>query len=335
MQGSGSFTVSLEQARAQLAEHLLESADESLLKIVQAGVALGAKGLHFGLHPGFLRVELLEVSLSEAESHSLFSWLLAPHSGTRARGLRHLASAINTCVLTSPFPLALCSWDGEKGTSILWHAQGVTRLPDPPPQGRSQTWLELRRTGSEVWLRRLKRWLPGEIVARLTDQPGNEPERRLLYERARWCPVPILLNGRPLPPPPVTPPNAISDSDAFRPQVASSHWIPLGPEGVGIRSPQGGIARALIAWGMQPVFGEVRSQIVWVCDGVTVETQFQEGTPRGDFRWVVASCDGLNTDLTGLRLLRDATRQAMEEFLWQQFRDLRRGGKPLPPDLGG
>lgn len=310
-ESAGSFTLSLESAREKLAAFLLETPEDCVLKLIQAGVALGARQLSLTVRPGRMRVDMFGATVSPDHLSQILGLLLADRCPV---GLRHLALAINTAILTQPNGVALSSWDGQRGRCLEWKGTARRTRELNCPGQRPYCTFEVRRNpvGMFNW------W-------------GSNPEQNLVRARACWCPIPIYLNGRWLAPPPLGPHELHHQDEAI---LHRTWWL----EGQGIRgfdsaawdwpwrpnyrTPRGGF----LAVGLQPTVSDVRSRIHWILDGVEACVQNLPGNPGGGFCWLVLPAEGLNTDLTGLSLVNDQPlRQRVDQVL-DLLKDLQRRG---------
>ena len=284
LDSAGKFTLSLEHAKEKLSEFLLKSTQDYLLKLVQAGVAAGARTLDLRSSTGSLSFSMHGVSFDPIDLENILTHLLQPGQGAQARALRHLAIAINTAITTRATGITLATWDGHKGQKIFWKAGGRSSQPWRPFRSQPCVHFGVRRTvlesASQFWHLLGQR----DIFSMLTGgRAGLDPDRQTVLDRAIWCPVPLALNGQWLPRPRLGPPRGAIFS---RTQVLHSSWLPLdNPEDPGIRRfHQQGMAwpwsrhfdttsAGAVNAGLQDSLSEATSQLNWVLDGVLVATQ--------------------------------------------------------------
>jgi len=305
-QSSGSFTL-LADARHKLSAYLLESPADWVLKLVQAGVALRAQQICFSVARPRVSGRLIGVTTDSEQLMRLLAPLL--HDGWIGGGWHHFALAFNTAMFTAPQGLRLAYWDGREGYRFEWLGNAYRRSPAAPAP-EPEVCLEVAHRPNSLW-----GWL-WQLL-----QPGAGAEARLLRLRARWSPVPILLNGQALPEPVMGPVDPLYSKDGFEARLERSWWLPgSGLRCLGEREQCGGV----VAVGRQPELGQVRSSITFVVDGVETPAHLLSGRPGGEFDWLVMPADGLRTDMTGLRLVFDELFRARLDQACDQLARCRR-----------
>ncbi|MFN8611171.1 MAG: hypothetical protein U0931_26745 [Vulcanimicrobiota bacterium] len=299
----------LGDARQKLATYLLESPSDMVLKMVQAGVSLRASRIDFELTRRRWLCRLAGVSSNTEQLMRLLVPFLQG-GGWKGGGWHHFALAFNTALFTSPQGLRLAYWDGQEGYRFDWTGSKYRRSA-LSARAETEVSLEMVHRPGSVW----------EWAWQLL-QPRSSAEARLLRQRARWCPVPVQVNGRPLPPPVLGPMDPHYQREGFEARIERSWWLP----GSGLRRhDENSQCGGLLAVGRQPEIGQVRSSITFVLDGVETPPHLLGGRPGGEFEWMVMPAHGLNTDISGLRLvLDDLFRQRIDEAYAQLSRQ--RGG---------
>jgi len=311
LDSAGQFTVSMEHAKEKLSEFLLQSTEEYLLKLVQAGVAAGASTLD--LHSSTTRVRFCMhgVHLDPIDLSHILNHLLQPGQNRQPPLLPHLAIAVNTAIMTRATGMTLATWDGTQGVRFEWKASGRQQRPwalrtGTPPR----VYFEVRRTGLEFLANFFHLFNQRDILSMLIgSRSGVDPDRLLVMDRAIWSPVPIRLNGRWLPKPQLGPIDG--------PKLSTREWLQLPPESPGIRGfdpklmdwpwsrnytrPVGGV----VASGVQPAFDGVASSILWIYDGVITQSELLEEIPSGLFGWAVVPAYDCSSDVTGLSIVQN------------------------------
>lgn len=312
-QSSGAFTV-LADARQKLSAYLLESPTDFVLKFVQAGVALRAREIVFQVSRRQVDCRLIGVTSSSEQLMRLLAPFLQ-EQGWMGGGWHHFALAFNTALFTSPQGLRLAYWDGREGFRFEWMGNKYRRSPVPPAP-EPEVSLEVAHRPSSLW-----EWL-WQLL-----QPRSGTEALVLRQRARWSPVPIRLNGQVLPDPVLGPVDPHYRKDGFEARL-QRHWLlpGTGLRGLDGSSPCGG----LVAVGLQPELGQVRSSITFVVDGVETPPHLLSGRPGGEFDWIVMPADGLRTDITGLRLVLDELFRERVDQAYDQLTRQRSLGKAIP-----
>lgn len=347
LDSAGKFTLSVDHAKEKLSEFLLESTEEYLLKLVQAGVAAGATALD--LHSSTTRVRFCMhgVSLDPADLRQILNHLLQPSQSAQARTLRHLAIAVNTAVMTRATGMVLATWDGNRGEHIEWKAEGRKARPwKLRPGAPSRVYFEVLRTGVEFFSNFIHLLSQRDILSMLVgSRAGLDPDRLLVMDRAIWSPVPIRLNGRWLPRPALGPPEAqISSIFGPRSPMSQQRWLSRDSANPGIRNfdpqaidwpwsrnyrtPSGGT----VGIGTQPTFENVGSYVQWVFDGVLTQLVPLESARPRLFGWAVLPAYDCSTDVTGLRLIENERLQDLAQpglqVLQELFEQVRPGGEP-------
>lgn len=313
-QSSGAFTV-LADARQKLSAYLLETPADWVLKLVQAGVALRARQVEFHMSRRRVNCRLIGVTTNTEQLMRLLAPFLQDHGWTGG-GWHHFALAFNTAMFTAPKGLSLAYWDGQEGYRFEWLGSKYRRSPSLAA-AEPEVSLEVAHRPNSLW-----EWL-WQLL-----QPRSGAEARLLRQRARWSPVPILLNGQPLPEPVMGPVDPLYLKEGFEARLERSWWLP----GTGLRcwgeqKQCGGV----VAVGMQPELGQVRSSITFVVDGVETSPHLLSGRPGGEFDWMVMPADGLRTDITGLKLVLDDSFRARVDQAYEQLTRQRSAGKAIRP----
>lgn len=288
----------LGDARQKLAAYLLETPADFVLKIVQAGVTLRATRIEFELTRSRSLCRLVGVRSSTGELMRLLVPFLEG-SGWKGGGWHHFALAFNTALFTAPQGLRLAYWDGQEGYRFDWTGSKYRRSP-ASARLEPEVSMEITPPAASIW----------EWAWRLLN-PRSSAEARLLRQRARWSPVPILVNRRPLPQPVLGPVDPQYLKEGFEARIDRSWWLP----GAGLRClGQSTECGGLLGVGRQPEVGQVRSTITFVLDGVETSPHLLGGRPGGEFDWMVMPANGLNTDISGLRLVQDELfRQRIDE----------------------
>ena len=341
LDSAGSFTISAEQAKEKLSQYLLESTEEYLLKLIQAGVAAGASELQ--LHSSTTRVQftMKGCSFASRDLSEILYHLVRNDEGSQARALRHLATAVNTAVATRATGIVLATWDGRQGQRLEWKANGKQVSAWNLEAGKTPClYFEVRRTGLEFFSNFFHLLGQRDILSMfLGTREGMDPDRLMVMDRACWCPVPLSLNGRWLPKPSLGP----REGGLGRPRNLKTRWLDLVPsEDPGIRHfdqnrfdwpwsrnyarPQLGV----VSSGFRSSFDTTGSLIHWVLDGVTVWNESIEGVPIGSFAWAVGSAHGATLDLTGLKVIPNAHLLERKRELTEAAWDLL-GSRPREP----
>lgn len=355
LESRGQFTLSIDHAKEKLSEFLLNDAQEYLLKLVQAGVAAGANRLELRSHTTQCTFVMEGAFLSVTDLENILYHLLGNlGQDSHSRCLRHLAIAVNTAITTRATGLSLSSFDGNQGHRVEWSAHGRTLRPWTPRTRKPQVVFHVQRTILESAAQFMHFMGSRDILSMMIgSRQGMDPDRMLLVDRASWCPVPLMLNGRWMARP--TPGQSPSGSLAYR-QFA---YLPREGEDPGVRRFKG----TGWSWPWQPHYESPDSALImaeprglldqrawevwWVLDGVVIARSrlqvpkskvpvtednllrpLRQNRPINSdlshyYAWAVCSAHGCKTDLTGLSPVSneflDQLRRRIEEAILENF----------------
>lgn len=298
LDSSGGFSLSWKEAARKLGEYRLSSPFHYVLRLVRAGVLAGASRIDVQTSLEHTRVTF-DASLGELER--LLDHLVG--SGPA----HELAVAAAAAMATRPFSLVVESggvrWDGE--------SLGV---------GGSGTVFDLRRKRQGNWLRELF--------------TAFSPEAEVLARRCAFCPVPLRVNRRLLNRPQEFGSPRIGflmPPDHF---VVEARYPQPGPNLVALPVP----SQASRCWGgehalvgcalglchgrpsfFRPTQG---NSFLFVHGGVAL---YREELPmEGGPLMGILSTDGLTLDLSGDRVVKDASYETRVEWLRAHAAWLRR-----------
>lgn len=166
MDSSGTFTIDLERSRATLQRFQLASANHYVLPLVACAVAGGAESLSFSRRG--VDLEGLAVDLA---------------------GSSYLHSALACLDRLVDVEVSGESWDGHTGSRFRL-VRGQLEVTALAQASSVRTRLVLTPTRAlESRLLDAVRWVAGV-------GPARDPAEQLLRSYARYCPVPIRVNGR-------------------------------------------------------------------------------------------------------------------------------------------
>lgn len=303
---AGRFGLSLEHAREKLALYTLRNPQDVLLKMVQAGVAAGARQIEFNSSVSRVAFKMRGCSLNPQELQHPFDPLLDSKVHERSRALRHLAVGIHTVVRQRATGITLSSWDGQQGARIHWTSTGRVSGPwTPPDRSEPLFMVEIRRTAGET-LGAIREILDKfDILSMIVGAKAAwDDDQLFLMERAIWCPVPLMIRGRWLP----------------RPARGPLRWGASQPGDPGIRSfdPNRTTWPWTCNYGPPCQYvrtGTTEPTVNWVYDGVLLAEMQQRDC------WAVVSAQGCNFDLTGLSLIGDARLRDYQQQLRSQWQE--------------
>jgi hypothetical protein len=332
LDSTGKFTLDFSQARDKLAAFQLKRTDDLILKLVQCGVAGGASKLDFESKNTHIRFTFHDLVFSQLEIEQILHYLLDPEAAG-SRALNHLATAVNTAVGTRPSAIALACWDGKKGYLVHWSSQGKKVQPWDPPRGLGrQTLFELTRTKAEWWDTIKHLFNQRDVFGMLFGwKTGWAADEELLADRAAWCPVPISMNGKPLPEVPLV----MGRERSSQRDIPIAHTSELrlsggaGCQGLRLSKrklepwpetqfPSGPVA-AIMTAGKEERRQQVPSYVELTSDGIITERRMLGGVPRDYFVRILAAADtGFKTALDGFQLVDDASYQELIAWLMKQ-----------------
>lgn len=197
----GRFSIDLNAAAPKLRSYQLQDPFQYVLKLVQAGIAAGAKDLALCSSPRRVEFLIQEVTFPFESLRNLLAYLLSEPGGELERSLRHLATAVNSAVGIRAEEICLACWDGQQGIEVLWRPKNSLVRPILRPQQRGKyTRFFLKRMAGdfqkEIWSQLAVR----DLEAMLRGQrKGMDSEQSWVYDRCHYAPAQITLNGRRLP----------------------------------------------------------------------------------------------------------------------------------------
>lgn len=315
----GKFTVDFNHAREKLAMFLLEKTEHVLLKLVQAGTAAGARSLALTSKSTHISFAMNGVAFRATDLRQILNCLWMDTDESPNRALRHLAIAVNTAVRTRPTAIALATWDGSRGSLIRWTARGCETQDWKPPKAHEPvTLFQLNRTTEEyennLWHLLSQR----DILSMLFGTRGGwDPDRLMVADMARWCPIPLSLNSHKLEDPYLFCGVERITHKPARVAHKYEYRLPLASGSRGVRTP----GRAVKPWpghdfpgpqpggilsaGKTPAGIDIYSQLDLVVDGIVVRTCSVGGlqSETGMFLRGVLAVEDCPTDLAGLQVI--------------------------------
>lgn len=204
LDSSGVFSIDLRKALPKLEKFQLPRPYFGLLKVIQSGVAAGAHQFNVRTTPAGITIEHDGDPPEKDELADLLTYLMAPDHPSEARSLRDLAIAVNTTLALGGSWVEVAVRDQEGGARNRWlNRQENRQLEDPGPlHSEMRVRFTLKRTAAQAVKGALG--LAHKDVGALfrNSRDVMDEDQKVLYDRCRHCPVPIVLNGKPLPPSP-------------------------------------------------------------------------------------------------------------------------------------
>ena len=197
---SGAFTMDLKHATEKLQRFQLTNPHHYVLKLIQFAVASGSTQVDVRSNNERVHVRMEGFSFSARELANLFYYLLEASPTHENRALRSLASAVNTAIGMKASNIALESWDGTTGVRHLWSQEGPTqtKLRGGRPGVPHLEFVLYRNLSDRVqgWWNTANRDVFDLFLGR---RSAMDREHAAVYDRCKLSPIPITLNGRPLP----------------------------------------------------------------------------------------------------------------------------------------
>ena len=313
-------------AREKLANRLLERTEQLLLKLVQSAVVAGATDVELSTSTTRVAFTMNGVALPFEGLSRVLNYILQEGTTPTERALKHLAMAVNTAVSTRATGIRLAAWNGTEGQQNHWAVGGrTTGAWVPRRRNQPCTTFELARTEEEsrsnLWHLLSTRDIPSMVRDLLPgsstrNKRGWDADRLLIYEKASYCPVPVRINRKVTPPPTLV----VGTSRGRDGDVEMDHsyelWLPVQPGSRGLhtgkpRNPwpghtfPGPVPGGVLTVGRLEQFMNVVSLLEVTVDGINDRVVAVGGVPRQHYVRGVVACDGMSSDLTGLRPLMD------------------------------
>lgn len=301
---SGRFTLDARSAAPKLRAFRLANPYFYVLKLVQSAVASGAgriqvtcsrRGVHL-VHDGKLDAEHAE-------------WLFHHGFSDEApEAVRLLAEGVGSAVGATAQSLELACWDGQRGIRQVWRA-GIASKSAWRPGGAPRLQFSLRRWLRDQfagWVRALSQDVFDLLTSNRRSMTG---EGGAVYDRCPYLNPKLYLNGRLVNHFVFGSPRVSSGRHHLaerlvpaRQPKSSSSFLPPRPH---LQEPLE--AMLAIEQQLRPV-----AHLTWLQSGVTLmEEQLELGVPG---LVALLSCEGLNTDISGFRLVHDAAYR--ERIAW-------------------
>lgn len=296
------FTLSRDRAIEKLREFALRDPHQYVLELVQAAVFSEARWIAVDVTPTRLLFAWVGGRpLPEDGLADIFDYLFASHTDAETRPMVQLAIALNAILQRKPKLLRIESGDGTvDGTVRLDLDRKGNAVLGSPEEYLAGTYLLVEFGG---------RWLPR------FPQGGLTEEARLIEERCRYTPVPILLNG----------------SAPFGYRSSRRLRLPVGDSQVPFDD---GVRRGVLAF---PVRAAEEEEVHIVVGGVWVTSAPAAELTGGPGLTGVICDDGLRKTADQSDIVRDrawlAMRHAVHAPMVQAVRARRRNFEPprLPP----
>lgn len=355
LDSSGDFTLDPSKAEEKLKNFALSSPQDYILKVIQFAVASEASGIWITILPSKVEIVFDGQPVEEADLQSMMAHLLAERHDPARRRIRHLAAAMRGALGVEPSSVEYKCWDGAVGWARSWNAAGwklePLSLKGKPAIQRFVVERKMSQSLSSA-VEETKAFFQGK---------SRTPEEEYLVKPCGRCPIPIVLDGHPLPrvefgraryqgyeiardpnPGEMKPPPYLHDKglvaetyDAFHHLIEICHpcdpkeptSLPVPPTEAtireGLQPGEEGRCRSWLA--LEAALG--KPLITVVSDGVVVmEKEMPAGDYVAGFRAILAG-ELFGTDLTGLQVTED--RRFQETLEWMQAESKRMRQKVL------
>ncbi|MFN7147375.1 MAG: hypothetical protein ACK4YP_26640, partial [Myxococcota bacterium] len=262
---TGRFRVDRKRALEKMERFQLADPLAYTLELVAAAVAAGATRIAVENDSDDFVLRWDGAGPERDELDGLFDHLFGGASGPRAAFLQHLAMGVLGALGQSPKWVHVDRPGLRLAVTDPTETQAVELAHAPFPDGAT----------TRVHVR--QRWSLANVAEALLLPLHGAPEARLLRDRARWCPVPLTLDGTPVerPKPPL----------AFAEATTRGHlWLVEGPSRVDI-----------------------------VRHGIVVGTLERSVGSLGVFGWLPG--DGVNLDASRAEIVRDKAFEALDRAL--------------------
>lgn len=344
-ESSGVFTLDPSVAEEKLQNFALVEPEDYLLKLVQAGVALGASRIDIQSKPAAMEMLWHDASLQADDLPGLMGHLLSPQG---SRHLRHLAAGLRGSVAVRPDYLLIESGQGERAFRRSWTDGSWNSQPIP---GRSDEFTRL-------YLRRDLARILGKLSTSLRDFVNGRSTRNAEESALRSCsqffPIPLTINGQTIEPSPFGSPRypgyRIEDDEfpgesrapAYVVQLEPSAYIEgrlhrnhllietaisgpgslpaLATRTASIRLPQAP-RPPYCAWLALEAALNPQAQIYLVDDGLVIDRLSLDVGVPGVI--AVLSVETLSKDLTGFQVVHNHAYEALLDWLQSQAQALR------------
>lgn len=302
---SGKFTLDRRRGAPKLAAYTLPEPAFYMLRLVQSAVTSGATAIT--VRAGQRGVEMVHDGRLDPE---LVEWLFHCQSEADCpAAIRSLASGVRCALAVGVRSLSLRCWDGRRGVSQEWQSGG----------SRVMNW---SATGPARLEFRLQRWLRFQLLGGLRalsldlldllsrSRRSMVPEAAAVYDRCPYLGPALTLNGRRV--------NSFSlGRGRLQVERRVSARNPDSPSSFRAPDDSARPLEAIIGW---TAMSGPASVVTWLREGVTVmQEELELGRPGVR---ALLSSDGLQTDLSGFRLVHDGAYRERLSWLRQQVAEM-------------
>lgn len=204
LNSEGVFTVDLARALPKLEKFQLPKPHFGLLKVIQSAVASGASRIELHFTATTLSIEHDGEPPSAEQLRTLLDHLMAPDLPVRGRSLRDLAIGVNTTLARGSRWVEVCARQPDGWVRQRWLGRVESEQAEIQPRFAGGSGFNLRfamRRGFQESASQLF-GLGGKSVSSLLTRSRDamDEDARAIYDRCRYAPVDLRINGRRVPP---------------------------------------------------------------------------------------------------------------------------------------
>ncbi len=198
---SGVFTIDVRAALPKLEKFQLPRPHFGILKVIQSAVASGATLVETNFGSSGITIEHDGAPPTAEELRELFGFLLSSNRASSDRALRDLAVGVNTSLARGANWVEVAARNELGWTRQRWASRDESaQLEEPAGGGRFTVRFVVRNTVGQVasglWSVVAKKDLLGMLTG---SRDEMEEDARAVFDRCRYAPAKICINGRTVP----------------------------------------------------------------------------------------------------------------------------------------
>lgn len=197
---SGVFTIDVRAALPKLEKFQLPLPHFGVLKVIQSAVASQASFVETNFGSTGLTIVHDGIPPTPDELRDLFSFLLSSHHASSERSLRDLAVGVNTSLARGADWVEVACRQEAGWVRQRWASRDESeRLESPNAHGNANVRFTIRNTASQV---ASGLWKIGkkDIWGMLSgSRETMDQDAQTVFDRCRFAPVTITINGRSIP----------------------------------------------------------------------------------------------------------------------------------------
>lgn len=199
---SGVFTVDVSASLSKLQRFQLPNPYFGVLKVIQSAIASQATFIETKFNSRMITIEHDGLPPNTEQLRNLFSYLLTSNRDSDKRALRDLAVGLNTSLARGASWVEISVKDGHDWVQQRWVSRAEsTVLNQPNRKSRSRFRFSIRHARHQTTSSLIKLMTKTDIFQYVTGhRQALLQDAQIVFDRCRFLPVRLILNGYRLPP---------------------------------------------------------------------------------------------------------------------------------------